>query len=78
MYVPGMRAARVIEFMLHPADDRYRAWWPGTHLAMHTLNDTFGVANMAHDQGWILRASRPHSRSPLQSVLLGSLCEDDA
>ncbi len=48
MYVPGMRAARVIEFMLHPADDRYRTWWPGTHLAMHALNDTDGGANITH------------------------------
>lgn len=28
---------QITAFMLDPADDRYQAWWPGTHLEFHPL-----------------------------------------
>ena len=48
MHVAGMRAARVIHFFLHPADDVYQRWWPGTHLSMHPLNDESGVGQVVY------------------------------
>jgi len=35
--VPGINGAQLLDFMLNCTDDRYQAWWPGTHLAMHTV-----------------------------------------
>ncbi|HMX17420.1 MAG TPA: SRPBCC family protein [Rhodocyclaceae bacterium] len=43
MHVPRMRARSVIDFMLTATDERYRAWWPGTHFRMHPLNGVRGV-----------------------------------
>jgi hypothetical protein len=43
MHVPRMRARSVIDFMLTATDERYRAWWPGTHFRMHALNGVQGV-----------------------------------
>jgi uncharacterized protein YndB with AHSA1/START domain len=34
--VAGMSAAFLEHFMLHCDDEKYRRWWPGTHLAFHT------------------------------------------
>lgn len=33
--VPGLTGREVTDFLLDPDDDRYRAWWPGTHLELH-------------------------------------------
>ena len=30
--VPGATGLAITDFMLDCADDRYQAWWPGTHL----------------------------------------------
>jgi hypothetical protein len=35
--VPGLHGSEVVHFLLNCADEQYRAWWPGTHLALHTL-----------------------------------------
>jgi len=48
MYVPKMRADAVIDFMLHPKDDTYRRWWPGTHFSMHVLNNLYGVGQVVY------------------------------
>lgn len=48
MYVPGMRASRVIDFMLHPTDNLYQDWWPGTHFSMHALNDCSGIGQVVY------------------------------
>jgi len=48
MYVPRMRATRVIDFFLNPSDDLYRRWWPGVHLALHPLNRSVGVGQVVH------------------------------
>jgi polyketide cyclase/dehydrase/lipid transport protein len=36
--VEGISAQEVTDFLLHPSDDRYRAWWPGTHLQFHVVD----------------------------------------
>lgn len=48
MYVPRMRSRSVIEFMLNATDERYRAWWPGTHFAMHAFNGAPGVGQVVY------------------------------
>ncbi len=48
MYVPKMRARRIIDFMLHSTDDLYRTWWPGTHFSMHALNDCCGIGQVVY------------------------------
>lgn len=35
--VAGLTGHDVTELLLGPDDDRYRTWWPGTHLAFHVL-----------------------------------------
>ena len=35
--VPGVTGREITDFMLDCADDRYQAWWPGTHLEFHIL-----------------------------------------
>lgn len=35
--VPGVTGLEITDFMLNCADDRYQAWWPGTHLEFHVL-----------------------------------------
>jgi hypothetical protein len=36
--VPGMTGHQVTDFLLDCTDERYQAWWPGTHLRMHLLS----------------------------------------
>ena len=35
--VPGMTGQEVTDFLLDCTDERYQAWWPGTHLRMHLI-----------------------------------------
>ena len=35
--VQGITAQQVIDFMLNCTDEEYQRWWPGTHLAFHTI-----------------------------------------
>jgi hypothetical protein len=35
--VEGVSAQDVVDVLLHPNDERYQAWWPGTHLEYHLL-----------------------------------------
>ena len=37
VFLEGITGKQITDFMLHPTDDRYRRWWPGTHLRFHTL-----------------------------------------
>jgi hypothetical protein len=37
VHVPDLRGSEVLDFLLNCTDERYRAWWPGTHLAFHTV-----------------------------------------
>jgi hypothetical protein len=50
VYVKGISGKSFTDFMLNCDDDAYRNWWPGTHLAFHTLKrypgDTGNVVYM--------------------------------
>ena len=35
MTVNGLTGQEVTDFLLDCGDDRYQAWWPGTHLELH-------------------------------------------
>jgi hypothetical protein len=35
--VDGMTATEIFDFLADPDDESYRAWWPGTHLQLHTV-----------------------------------------
>jgi hypothetical protein len=37
MRVEGITGRQITDFLLEATDDRYQAWWPGTHLHLHTL-----------------------------------------
>jgi len=37
VFVTGIQGYQITDFMLNCSDKRYQAWWPGTHLAFHTL-----------------------------------------
>ena len=38
VYVNGISGKSVSDFMLNCTDEDYQNWWPGTHLAFHTIN----------------------------------------
>jgi hypothetical protein len=47
--VAGLGGAALIDFMLHCTDEEYQAWWPGTHLAFHTVERRPGnVGNVVY------------------------------
>ena len=35
--VTGLTGKDITDFLLHPSDEAYQAWWPGTHLEFHVL-----------------------------------------
>lgn len=35
--VPHTKGDQICEFLLNSTDARYQRWWPGTHLALHTI-----------------------------------------
>lgn len=37
MTVDGLTGREITDFLLDCGDDRYQAWWPGTHLELHVL-----------------------------------------
>lgn len=41
-FVDGITGSEITEFLLSPTDERYRAWWPGTHLQFHVITGTPG------------------------------------
>jgi hypothetical protein len=38
--VDAVTGSEITEFLLNPTDDRYQAWWPGTHLQFHVVAAT--------------------------------------
>jgi hypothetical protein len=40
--VDAATGSEITEFLLNPRDDRYQAWWPGTHLQFHVVEATPG------------------------------------
>jgi hypothetical protein len=37
LFVDGVRGNEIVDFLLTCTDQAYQAWWPGTHLQLHTL-----------------------------------------
>jgi hypothetical protein len=37
LHVDGVRGNEIVDFLLSYTDQAYQAWWPGTHLQLHTL-----------------------------------------
>ena len=35
--VDDIKASEIIDFLLDCTDQKYQQWWPGTHLALHTI-----------------------------------------
>lgn len=35
--VPGLIGKQITDFLLNCDDESYQRWWPGTHLALHTI-----------------------------------------
>ena len=35
--VDGIAGAEIFDFLANPDDESYRAWWPGIHLQLHTV-----------------------------------------
>jgi hypothetical protein len=45
IFVAGITGREISDFLLNCTDERYRGWWPGTHLQLHALargNDHVG------------------------------------
>ncbi|HSL37080.1 MAG TPA: hypothetical protein VK883_09635 [Arthrobacter sp.] len=40
--VAGLTGRDVTDFMVYCTDERYRRWWPGTHLQLHVLGRATG------------------------------------
>src|SRR5512134_2953171 len=36
LHVDGIRGNEIVDFLLACTDQAYQAWWPGTHLQLHT------------------------------------------
>lgn len=47
MTVDGLTGRQITDFLLNCDDDRYQAWWPGTHLELHVLEP--GAADHVRD-----------------------------
>ena len=37
-FVARIGGREITDFLLDCSDDRYRQWWPGTHLALHAVS----------------------------------------
>ena len=37
VHVDGIQGTELLDFLLNCTDEQYQAWWPGTHLAYHTV-----------------------------------------
>jgi hypothetical protein len=42
VFAEGLSGADAYGFMLNCTDEEYRRWWPGTHVAFHTLKRYLG------------------------------------
>jgi hypothetical protein len=42
LLVEGITGSEITDFLLDPTDERYRAWWPGTHVQFHLLTGAPG------------------------------------
>lgn len=47
--VKGLRGEDIYDFLLNCTDEQYQRWWPGTHLAFHTIKRTpTSIGNIVH------------------------------
>lgn len=54
--VADASGADILDFMLNCTDQRYQAWWPGTHLAFHTVERRPGnVGNVVYMDEYVGR-----------------------
>ncbi|MGC9397327.1 MAG: hypothetical protein ACP5J4_20985 [Anaerolineae bacterium] len=54
--VADASCADILDFMLNCTDQRYQAWWPGTHLAFHTVTRRPGdVGNVVYMDEYVGR-----------------------
>ena len=54
--VADVSGADILEFMLNCTDQRYQAWWPGTHLVFHTIERRPGnVGNIVYMDEYVGR-----------------------
>ena len=37
VFVDRISGSEIVAFLLDPTDERYRAWWPGTHVQFHVV-----------------------------------------
>lgn len=52
--VKNLSAKDVFDFLIHPSDDRYQAWWPGVHLRFHNRRTVQGqVGNIVYMDEYI-------------------------
>ena len=42
-FVARIGGREITDFLLDCTDDRYRQWWPGTHLALHAVSRVFAI-----------------------------------
>lgn len=42
VHVAGLTGPDVTDFLMSCTDERYRSWWPGTHLQLHSLGRSRG------------------------------------
>ena len=42
LHVAGLTGRDVTDFMASCTDERYRSWWPGTHLQLHSVGRATG------------------------------------
>jgi hypothetical protein len=55
-HVQGITAREIVDFLLNCNDREYQAWWPGTHLAFHTVKRRCNnLGNLVYMDEWIGR-----------------------
>ena len=65
-FVARIGGREITDFLLDCTDDRYRRWWPGTHLALHAVSrgrDHVGDVVLMDEYGKASGADARHRRS---------------
>ena len=54
--VADANGADILEFLINCTDQRYQAWWPGTHLVFHTIKRRPGnIGNIVYMDEYVGR-----------------------
>lgn len=73
--VAGVSGADLIDFMLNCTDQQYQAWWPGVHLAFHTVTRRPGdVGNVVYMDEYV-GPRRIKMRGVVSEVVAGKKIE---